>query len=102
MMASKCLEDQASAFDALGLAGQAQGAQLLSYADAACKAVGVGIGNVVRAQYFLTDIRDFAGIAAVWADRYGRQPHPFAAIQVPGPMPATAAFVIGDFWIYAG
>jgi len=94
--------DQASAFDALGLAGQAQGALLLSYADAVCKAVGVGVGNVVRAQYFLTDIRDFAGIAAVWADRYGRQPHPFAAVQVPGPMPATAASVIGDFWIYAG
>jgi enamine deaminase RidA (YjgF/YER057c/UK114 family) len=94
--------DQASAFDALGLAGQAQGALLLSYADAVCKAVGVGVGNVVRAQYFLTDIRDFAGITAVWADRYGRQPHPFAAVQVPGPMPATAASVIGDFWIYAG
>jgi len=94
--------DQASAFDALGLAGQAQGALVLSYVDAICKGVGVGIGNVVRAQYFLTDIRDFAGIAAVWADRYGRQPHPFAAIQVPGPMPATAASVVSDFWIYAG
>ena len=94
--------DHASAFDALGLAGQAQGSLLLSYADAVCKAVGVGIGNVVRAQYFLTDIRDFGGIAAVWADRYGRQPHPFAAVQVPGPMPASAASVISDFWIYAG
>ena len=35
-------------------------------------------------------------------DRYGRQPHPFAAVQVPGPMPATAACMLGDFWIYAG
>jgi enamine deaminase RidA (YjgF/YER057c/UK114 family) len=94
--------EQASAFDALGLAGQVQGALVLSYLDAICKAVGVGIGNVVRAQYFLTDIRDFAGIATVWADRYGRQPHPFAAVQVPGPMPATAASMISDFWIYAG
>jgi enamine deaminase RidA (YjgF/YER057c/UK114 family) len=61
----------------------------------------VSIGNVVRAQYFLTDIRDFAGVAAAWSDRYGRQPHPFAAVQVPGPLPPSAATVVGDFWIYA-
>jgi enamine deaminase RidA (YjgF/YER057c/UK114 family) len=89
------------AFDALSLAGAAQGATLLSYAEAVCKAVGVTISNVVRAQYFLSDIREFAGIAAAWSDRYGRQPHPFAAVQVPGPMPAASASVIGDFWVYA-
>jgi enamine deaminase RidA (YjgF/YER057c/UK114 family) len=89
------------AFDSLGLAGQMQGATLLSYAEAVCKAVGVSMANVVRAQYFLTDIHDFAGVAAAWSDRYGRQPHPFAAVQVPGPMLATGASMIGDFWIYA-
>src|SRR5262245_17267977 len=93
--------DSAAVFDAIGLAGQAQGALLHTYAEALCKAVGVGIGNVVRAQYFLTDIRDFAGVAAAWSDRYGRQPHPFAAVQVPGPLPPSAATVVGDFWIYA-
>jgi enamine deaminase RidA (YjgF/YER057c/UK114 family) len=91
----------AAAFDAIGLAGQAQGALIHAYAEAACKAVGVTIGNVVRAQYFLTDIRDFAGVAAAWSDRYGRQPHPFAVVQVPGPLPPSAATVVGDFWIYA-
>lgn len=93
--------DQAAVFDALGLAGQAQGAMVLSHAEAVCKAVGVTMSNVVRAQYFLTDIRDFAGIAAAWSDRYGRAPHPFAAVQVPGPLPPTAARVVSDFWIYA-
>jgi enamine deaminase RidA (YjgF/YER057c/UK114 family) len=91
----------AAAFDAVGLAGQAQGALIHAYAEAACRAAGVTIGNVVRAQYFLTDIRDFAGVAAAWSDRYGRQPHPFAAVQVPGPLPPSAATVVGDFWIYA-
>jgi enamine deaminase RidA (YjgF/YER057c/UK114 family) len=94
--------DQAGAFDALSLAGQLQGALLMSYMDAVCQAVGVSAANVVRAQYFLSDIRDFAGIAAAWQDRYGRQPHPFACVQVPGPMPATGAVAIGDFWVYAG
>jgi enamine deaminase RidA (YjgF/YER057c/UK114 family) len=92
----------AAAFDALALAGHAQGALLHAYAELVCKAVGVSIGNVVRAQYFLTDMRDFAGVAAAWSHRYGREPHPFAAVQVPGPLPTSAASIIGDFWIYAG
>jgi len=94
--------DQAGAFDALSLAGELQGALLMSYMDAICQAVGVSAANVVRAQYFLSDMRDFAGMAAAWQDRYGRQPHPFACVQVPGPMPASGAVAIGDFWIYAG
>jgi enamine deaminase RidA (YjgF/YER057c/UK114 family) len=92
----------APAFDALSLAGQAQGAMLHAYAEAVCKSVGVGSGNILRAQYFLTDMRDFAGIAAAWSDRFGKQPHPFAAVQVPGPLPPGGAAVIGDFWVYAG
>jgi len=82
--------------------GQAQGSMLLFYVEAVCKAVGVSPSNVVRAQYFLTDMRDFAGISATWSDRYGKRPHPFACVQVPGPFPASDACVIGDFWIYAG
>ena len=94
--------DQASAFDALSLAGELQGALLMSYMDAVCQAVGVPAANVVRAQYFLSNMGDFAGIAAAWQDRYGRQPHPFACVQVPGPMPVSGAVAIGDFWVYAG
>jgi enamine deaminase RidA (YjgF/YER057c/UK114 family) len=93
---------EAAAFEALCLAGTMQGALLYDYADAICKAVGVSIANVVRAQYFLTDIRDFAGLSAAWSDRYGTAPHPFACVQVPAPMPATAASALADFWIYAG
>ena len=93
--------DDAAAFDAIDLAGQAQGALIHAYAEAVCKAVGVSMANVMRAQYFLTDIRDFTGVAAAWSDRYGRQPHPFATVQVPGPLPPSAASIVGDFWIYA-
>jgi enamine deaminase RidA (YjgF/YER057c/UK114 family) len=94
--------DQADAFDALSLAGELQGALLMSYMEAVCQAAGVSTANIVRAQYFLSDIRDFAGIAAAWQDRYGRQPHPFACVQVPGPMPVSGGVAIGDFWVYAG
>ena len=94
--------DYAHRFDGLSLAGELQGALLLSYMEAVCKAVGVPASNVVRAQYFLTDMRDFAGISAAWSDRYGKRPHPFACVQVPAPFPAAGACAIGDFWIYAG
>jgi len=93
---------QAAAFDALALAGQAQGALLMSYVDNVCKAVGVTMRNVVRAQYFMTDMREFAGVAAAWSDRYGKAPHPFASVQVPAPLPPSGAVVSADFWIYAG
>jgi enamine deaminase RidA (YjgF/YER057c/UK114 family) len=94
--------EQAAAFDGLSLAGQTQGALLMSYAEAACKAVGVTMRNVVRAQYFMTDMREFSGVSAAWSDRYGKQPHPFASVQVPGPLPPSGAVVTADFWIYAG
>lgn len=93
---------QAAAFDGLALAGQVQGGLLMSYAEAVCKAVGVSMRNVVRAQYFLTDMREFAGVSAAWSDRYGKQPHPFASVQVPSPLPPSGAVVLSDFWIYAG
>ena len=90
------------AFDGLSLAGQQQGAALLEYAEAVCKTVGVTSRNIVRAQYFMTDMREFAGITTAWMDRFGKQPHPFAAVQVPGPLPPDGAVAVADFWIYAG
>jgi enamine deaminase RidA (YjgF/YER057c/UK114 family) len=94
--------EQAGAFDALNLAGNLQGDLLMSYMEAVCKAVGVSPANTARAQYFLSDIRDFAGIAMAWRDRYETQPHPFACVQIPGPMPVAGAVALADFWIYAG
>jgi len=94
--------ENAAALDGLSLRGQAQGGLVLSYAEAVCKAVGRSARDIVRAQYFMTDIRDFAGVTAAWSDRYGRQPHPFAAVQVPGPLPPSGACLVGDFWVYAG
>ena len=93
--------DNGAAFDALSLSGQTQGAMVLSYAESICKAVGVSMRNVLRAQYFMTDVHDFAGVSAAWTDRFGNQPHPLAVVQVPGPLPADGACLISDFWIYA-
>lgn len=94
--------EAAAAFDGLGLPARLQAQTVLAYAESVCKAAGTSMRNAVRAQYFLTDIADFAGVSGAWVDRYGRQPHPFAAVQIPGPLPAREASLIADFWIYAG
>ncbi len=93
--------ENGTAFDALSLVGQTQGSLVLSYVENICQAVGVSISNVLRAQYFMSDVRDFAGVSAAWIDRFANQPHPLAAVQVPSSLPATGARFIGDFWIYA-
>jgi enamine deaminase RidA (YjgF/YER057c/UK114 family) len=41
----------------------------MSHTESVCKAIGVSMRNVVRAQYFMTDMREFAGVAAAWSDR---------------------------------
>jgi enamine deaminase RidA (YjgF/YER057c/UK114 family) len=91
--------DNSTAFDGLSLAGQVQGAMVMSYAEAVCGAVGVSMRNALRAQYFMTDVRDFAGVAAAWMDRFGSNRTPGR-----GQVPAAAgqrACLISDFWIYA-
>ena len=59
------------------------------------------MANVLRAQYFVSEVTAFPGIAMAWASRFAGQPHPFVCIQTPPAMPAPGAALIADFWIYA-
>ena len=88
-------------FDALGHAAQVQSLALYDSAARICGAAGTSIGNIVRAQYFMTDATQFPSVALSWARRQGNAPHPFVCVQVPGNLPAPGATVMADFWIYA-
>jgi enamine deaminase RidA (YjgF/YER057c/UK114 family) len=88
-------------FSGLSHAGFTQAAAVYDYAEALCRAAGASMANAVRAQYFVSDIADFAGVAAAWTARYGRRPHPFVCVQTPPTMPAPGMALIADFWIYA-
>lgn len=90
-----------AAFDGLAHAGQVQALAVLSYAERVCKAAGVALSSIVRAQYFMADVRDFAGVQLAWQKRQGSAPHPFVCVQVPGGLPAPGAALTADFWIYA-
>jgi len=88
-------------FDGLSHAGYVQAAAVYDYAEALCRAAGASMANTVRAQYFVSDVSAFPGIAMAWSSRFGAQPHPFVCIQTPPAMPAPGAALIADFWIYA-
>jgi enamine deaminase RidA (YjgF/YER057c/UK114 family) len=86
-------------FASLSHAGYTQGAAVYEYAEALCRAAGTSMANVLRAQYFASDLAAFPGIAMAWSAELGAQPHPFVCIQTPPAMPATGVQLIADFWI---
>ena len=92
---------QAEAFDGLAHGAQVQALAVLSAAERVCKAAGTTAANIVRAQYFMADVRQFAGVELAWMGRFGKQPHPFVCVQQPAPLPAPGAAFTADFWIYA-
>jgi enamine deaminase RidA (YjgF/YER057c/UK114 family) len=92
---------RSSALDGLNHAAQVQALAVLDSAAAVCKAAGTTSANIVRAQYFMADARDFPAVALAWTSRHGKQPHPFVCVQVPAPLAAPGAVLTADFWIYA-
>src|SRR6266850_858017 len=70
------------AFDSLDHAAQVQTLNLLSSAERVCKAAGTTLPNIVRAQWFMSDVTQFPGVQLAWANRLGKQPHPFVCVQV--------------------
>ena len=88
-------------FDGLSHAAQVQALAVLSSADKICRAAGTTPANIVRAQWFMADVKQFPGVELAWMGRHGKQPHPFVCVQTPGPLPAQGAALTADFWIYA-
>jgi enamine deaminase RidA (YjgF/YER057c/UK114 family) len=92
---------QGDHFQGLCLKTQLQANTLYEHAEAIAKAAGTTMRNLVRVNYWVSDIREFPGIALAWAGRYGNAPHPFACAVTSRP-PAPGATVMADFWFYAG
>jgi len=54
-------------------------------AEVLCRAAGTAMANTLRAQYFVSDVTQFPGVAMAWAGRFGPQPHPFVCARVREP-----------------
>lgn len=92
---------QGDNFEGLCLRSQLQANTIFDHAESIAKAAGISMRNVVRIDYWVTDIREFPGVGLAWAARYGNAPHPFACVVTPK-SPAPGASVMADFWFYAG
>jgi enamine deaminase RidA (YjgF/YER057c/UK114 family) len=88
-------------FDALAQPAQAQALAALGWAERIGKAAGTSAPNIVRAQWFMADATQFAGVQLAWASRHGSAPHPFVCVQPPGALPAPGGMLAADFWLYA-
>jgi len=88
-------------FDGLAHPAHLQALAALSSAEKICRAAGTSLANIVRAQWFMSDVTQFPGVELAWMGRQGKQPHPFVCVQVPGDLPAPGAALTADFWIYA-
>ncbi|HZT51898.1 MAG TPA: Rid family hydrolase [Stellaceae bacterium] len=91
---------QGDDFQGLALRSQLQADQIYEHAEAIAKAAGTSMRKVVRIDYWVSDIREFPGVALAWAGRYGKAPHPFACVVTPK-LPAPGATVMADFWFHA-
>jgi enamine deaminase RidA (YjgF/YER057c/UK114 family) len=92
---------QGDNFQGLCLRSQLQANTIYDHAEAIAKAAGTEMRNVVRINYWVSDIREFPGVALAWTGRYGNAPHPFACVVTPK-LPAPGATVLADFWFYTG
>ena len=93
--------DASPSFDGLAHAAHTQALAVLSSIEKVCRAAGTSPANIVRAQWFMADVRQFPGVELAWMSRQGKQPHPFVCVQTPAPLPAQEAALTADFWIYA-
>jgi enamine deaminase RidA (YjgF/YER057c/UK114 family) len=87
------------AFAGLSHAGFVQASAVHDYAEALCGAAGTSLRRLLRAQYFVSDVTHFPGVAMAWQSRFADQPLPFLCIQTPPEMPAPGMALIADFWI---
>src|SRR5262249_29425128 len=71
---------QGDNFDGLCLRSQLQANTLYDHAEAIAKAARTEMRNLVRVNYWVSDIREFPGVALAWAGRYGNAPHPFTCV----------------------
>ena len=76
-------------FDGLAHPAHVQ-ALALSSAEKICRDAGTSLANIVRAQWFMSDVTQFPGVELAWMGRQGKQPHPAVCVQVPGDLPARA------------
>lgn len=91
----------AAGFPHFGIASRAQMNFLLEQAGRICAAAGALLGNVVRAQHFMTVLADFPALYQQWQQQVGPVPLPFSVVKTPGLQAVPEGRLTLDLWVYA-
>lgn len=81
-----------------GQAVREQMTQVLSNADAICRAAGGDVHSLVRTQLFFSSLFDLPAAMQVWGDTFGDQPPAATLIEVPPACIVPSARISMDLW----
>ena len=73
--------------------------EILSQAEAICRAAGTALRNAVRIQQFHSDLADLPAALEVWAEATDNMPLPLSPVEVPW-LPVPGARLQLDLWVY--
>ena len=73
--------------------------EILTQAEAICRAAGTSLKNAVRIQQFHADLADLPATLEVWSEAMDGMPLPLSAIEVPW-LPVPDARLQLDLWVY--
>jgi len=73
--------------------------EILSQAEAICRAAGTTLKNAVRIQQFHSDLADLPAALEVWAEATDNMPLPLSPVEVPW-LPVPGARLQLDLWVY--
>jgi enamine deaminase RidA (YjgF/YER057c/UK114 family) len=73
--------------------------EILSQAEAICRAAGTTLKNAVRIQQFHSDLNDLPAAIEVWSEATDNMPLPLSPVEVPW-LPVPGARLQVDLWVY--
>jgi enamine deaminase RidA (YjgF/YER057c/UK114 family) len=92
---------QSAGLKYFGAPAQHEMRAILGAADEICRAGGVPLDNLVRANHFVGDLDLVYPALRVWQEKRKGAPIPFGAVRTPSPMPIPGCNIIADMWVYA-
>jgi enamine deaminase RidA (YjgF/YER057c/UK114 family) len=91
----------ASAWPAFNIEAREQMLFLLGAADQICSLAGASLANVVRAQHFVSDPRDFPLFHSLWKQHIRSGALPWSVVKTPGNQAIPQGRLTLDLWVYA-
>ncbi len=83
-------------FPYFGISSKKQMAVILKNTTKICEAAGASIKNVVKQQWFHTDLKEFYSAYESWSNIFSKDPPAASIVGVKAPLPATGCSILLD------